>query len=114
MGRVKSLEEGAFEVPFLPQGEPLDQPGGLRFTTGGKHIGALRFQYFPAGAVFKVDVVNAECAGTAEYRNETSAALSKGSLLYNDDLRVVFGSDPYRFHFRDGAGYFKLTFIRST
>ncbi|MGH9224200.1 MAG: hypothetical protein ACRD2W_10570 [Acidimicrobiales bacterium] len=112
--RVRVLEEGAFEVAFLTQGAPLDQPAGLHFTSGGRHLGAMRFQYSPASDAFRMEsVVDAACAPIGQYENVTRPALGKGTLGYNDDLRVVFGADAYRFHFREGTGYLKLTFARA-
>lgn len=55
--RVGMLEEGAYDSPFLRQDQPLDQPAGLGFTVAGKSVGALRFQYFPDGDLFKVEGV---------------------------------------------------------
>lgn len=113
--RITDLEEGAIDVKFLRPDLPLDQPVGLRFTSAGQGIGALRVQFFSSGELFKLQsVIDARCRRVEDYGNESRPERAKGTFGQYENLRARLGSDFYLLSIQvvDSA-FFKLRFARA-
>lgn len=113
--RIRSLENGAFEVTLLSQGQPLTGPAGLLFTTAGRHLGALRFSYYPDGDVYVFEeIVDGDCRTVSDVYNETRPDLPKNRVNGNNYVRIRFPGGLYRLWLQTDAGAFKLRFSGAT
>jgi hypothetical protein len=60
--RVITLESGIQDVDLVGQLESKDVPIGLRFTENRQPVGALTFDFFSDGDIFKIsDVIDGSC-----------------------------------------------------
>ncbi len=113
--RIRALENGAFEVTLLSQSQPLTGPAGLLFTSAGRHLGALRFSYYPDGDVYVFEeLVDADCGTVTDVYNETRPDLPMNRVNGNNFVRIRFPSGLYRLWLQADAGVFKLRFSEAT
>jgi hypothetical protein len=60
------------DFDFIGPQQSKDRPIGLRFTENGVLIGAMRFSFFPANELFKIETVaDAQCRSIEDYSNAT-------------------------------------------
>jgi hypothetical protein len=71
-----------------------DQPIVLKLEENRQLIGAIRFQFYANGSMFKIDsVVDSQCQPLNEFAN-VSRGGDKHGLQNYDDLQIQFGTPP--------------------
>jgi hypothetical protein len=89
-----------------------DQPIVLKLEENRQLIGAIRFQFYANGSMFKIDsVVDSQCQPLNEFAN-VSRGGDKHGLQNYDDLQIQFGNATYVLTCEYGAGKIDADFAR--
>jgi hypothetical protein len=93
--RLDPVEAGTADFDAITANQPKTGPFGLALTNNGAAIGAIRLNYFPDNALFKIEsIVDERCAQIDDYEN-----ISRGgdpNVLQNwDTVRMQLGGKFY-------------------
>src|SRR6266542_560165 len=110
--RVAIMELGTREFRLIRLDQPKDRVIGVRFTDYNRTIGAIRFYFFPANKIFKVEtLVDSKCQEIEEYSNANRGG-DKRVLQNYDALQMRLGDDEYSFYVAYGEGEIFASFTR--
>ena len=93
--RVASVEVGTENLDVIGPSQPKRGTVGLRLTSDERAIGALRFAYLPANALFRIEsVVDADCRRVEDYVNAARGG-DKDTLQDSDTVRLPLAGGFY-------------------
>ena len=110
--RLTTLEAGAKDVQIIAPQQAKDQPIAVKLEEHRVFVGAIKFQFFSNGQMFKIEsIVDAKCRPVNEFANASRGG-DKNVLQNYDDLQIQFANAAYTISFEYGAGKIDAEFIR--
>ena len=94
--RAATVEAGASNLDVISESQPKAGTIGLSLTAGGRPIGAIRFAFFPANRLFKIEsVVDARCRQVQDHEN--LAGGDRNTLQDSGTVRLRLAGGFYDF-----------------
>jgi|SRR6266508_2961880 len=110
--RVATLEAGAKDLQIIAPQQAKDQPIAVKLEENSKLVGAVKFQFYSNGSMFKIhSIVNSHCQPLEDFAN-VSRGGDKHVLQNYDDLQIQFGNATYMVSYEYGAGKIDVDFAR--
>jgi hypothetical protein len=111
-GRVAELEAGGYE-DVISETEPKAGPIGIAFTDFGEPVGGIRFEFFPASGVYRIEsVVDAACEPVGDYEVQNSG--DKTVWPDSASVRVRYGDQFYDVTANGGGSIVRIKLSRVT
>jgi hypothetical protein len=110
--RVKIIESGSKDLQVIGPDQSKDQPIALRLEEDKKLVGAIRFQYFSNGSMFKIgSIIDSQCQRIEDFVNATRGG-DKHVLQNYDNVEIQIGNARYGLDLEYGSGKIDVDFAR--
>ena len=108
--RVGSVEAGAQAYDVITETQPKAGTIGMTFTNNARPIGAIRFAFFPANRLFKIEsIVDAQCKPIEDYRNLEGG--DKHSVALDSTARLRLDGRYYDLSASGGGSIIRVSFV---